>query len=231
MVSANQAPVRQGDRSSSLPGNHLSSGSSPVVPVDMPVSKLDKLKKLWQRRSNFSALGGGEGTTPIKATQAPINLPSSLNVIAPWRRRSRRTTIGTDMIGFPRDFVHSKHVGIHDVKDVTYQPRHSVGPIERFDSGHLSQSLYRLTDSEAESQSDEEKTPASPVRRKSQIQPDTHGPSRAPYRRIQSVPSPPPSNKVKRKSVPFYTLQEFSPTTAQPIKSDHHCEDCHRPSS
>lgn len=180
----------------------------------MPVSKLDKLKKFWQRRSKLSAPGGGEGATSMKATPIPNNLPHSLNVIAPWRRGSRRTTVGTDMIGYPRDFVHSKHVGVHDVKEITYQPRHSLGPVEMLHSGHLPQSFYRLADSEAESQSDEEKTPAALVRRTSQTQCDTHGPSRASPRRIQSAPLDPPFNRVKRKSVPFYTPQELTTTIA-----------------
>lgn len=191
-----------------------------VPPAHTTVTKLDKLKKFWQRRPKFIAAGGA-GSTPNRETPASFTSPNALFAKVKFKKHDRRTTIGTDMIGLPRDFIHSKHVGIHDVKEVAYQSRYSLSALRMVDSTNLAPSLYRLTDSEAGSQSSDEKTPVEVLQGRSHRQQSPRHASYFPTRESQSVSAPPRLNKIKRKSVPLGILEDLAdPATQSPSSDD-----------
>ncbi|KAA1088208.1 hypothetical protein PGTUg99_025961 [Puccinia graminis f. sp. tritici] len=212
MVAFAQPPMRKAHQKLSFsPGSHRPTEPSSGPPLSMNASKLDKLKKLWDRRPKFAGPNGGGNTT---VTVASLTLPYSLSSKSKNKKQSRRTTIGTEKIGLPHDFIHSKHVGIHDVREIAYQPRHSMGAVDMLDSAGLRSSLYRLTDSEPESQSEEEKTPAAVTQRRSPQERRSLG---CPG---PQVPPSPRSNKVKRKSVPIHILQDVPESPPQLPSAD-----------
>ncbi|OAW00147.1 hypothetical protein PTTG_08066 [Puccinia triticina 1-1 BBBD Race 1] len=203
------------------PGSYHPTDPSSVGPAH-PItgSKFNhKLKKLWERRPKFIA-PVGTGNTTTATLPSPI-LPHSLSPKFRGKKSNRRVTIGTEKIGHPRDFIHFKHVGIHDVREIAYQPRHSIGAGALFDSAGLGSSLYRTTDSEPESQSEEDQKPATMPMTRRRSHHDRRSLGSPPVipaslHELQSIPPPPRSNKVKRKSVPIHILQDLPESPPPP---------------
>ncbi|KAI7943900.1 hypothetical protein MJO28_011428 [Puccinia striiformis f. sp. tritici] len=202
MLSFALPSVGKASQLSSAPESHHPTGPSSPLAAEMTGSKLDKLKQLWERLPKFIVpVAGGNATGTTNGDS-----PTSIKFLSPKSRskkQNRRRTIATGMIGIPQDFIHSKHIGIHDAREVAYQP-HSIGTYGLFDAADLGPSLYRVNDSEGESQSEEEKTLLTVKRRRSLQERRLFGSSPLPA--LQPVPPPPRPTKVKRKSVPIHAI-------------------------
>lgn len=188
----------------------VTTASAPLANPTNPGSRLDKLKTVVERRFKSIIISNSHSPFPsARATATPT--PSA----RASTKKKRRRAIVTDMIGFPQDFTHASHIGVHEVRQLAYQPRHSVGPsLSLFEASGKLSSVYRLPEREPDFSfmDGRDDLMAELDTICSNNNPNTaRRTSLLPIRTVQPSVS---SNKVKRKSVPVHALKEVSQAIA-----------------